>query len=97
MDYARVILNIFRSKCQHAPELRTFKILNSGLSFEKNRVQVLCQPEFLMEIYPSSAQNGPWTKLDDSEECDMYQAPIGLVLKQVKILSKFQILSTCST
>ena len=40
MDYACVILNIFRPKCQHAPELRTFKLLNSGLSFEKNRVQV---------------------------------------------------------
>ena len=57
MDYASVILNIFRPKCQHAPELRTFRILNSGLSFEKIESRFLCQPEALMEISLSSAQN----------------------------------------
>ena len=93
MDSVSVLLNIFRPRCEHAAELRTFKILNCSLSFEKLESRFLCHPDAILEIALSSSQDGPWTKLDDGDDgCDMYQAPIGLLLKQVhfKYQNSFQ-------
>lgn len=79
----------FRKKCNHAPELRTFKLLNATTTFEKLESQFLCQPDAVFEISLSKNEEGPWTKLDDDSTggVDLYQAPIGAIVQQVKYLA----------
>ena len=45
MDSVSVLLNIFRPKCEHAAELRTFRFLNCSLSFEG--LVFLCHPAYM--------------------------------------------------
>ena len=53
-------------KCDHAPEMRTFKLLNAATTFEKFESQLLCNTDSLLEISLAKNEEGPWTKLEDS-------------------------------
>lgn len=81
----QVLLNIYRQKCDHAPELCTFKVFNVATTFEKLEGRFLCHADGKMEVSLASQPEGPWTKLDDSEDSayDMFQVPKGLLMKQV--------------
>ena len=74
-----------KKKCDHAPEMRTFKLLSAATTFEKLESQFLCNTDSLLEISLAKNEEGPWTTLEDSSigGSDMYQASIGLILQQV--------------
>jgi hypothetical protein len=71
MEGGSIVLSIWKEKCDHSPEIRTFKALSLSTSFEKLESNFLCHDDDLKEISLSSCPNVPWTALDGSESSDM--------------------------
>jgi hypothetical protein len=71
MEGTSTVLSIWKEKCDHSPEIQTFKALSLSTSFEKLESNFVCHDDGLMEISLSSCPNGPWTALDVSESSDM--------------------------
>jgi hypothetical protein len=54
MEGTSTVLSIWKEKCDHSPEIRTFKALSLSTSFEKLESNFVCHDDGLMEISLSS-------------------------------------------
>ena len=84
MEGTSIVLSIWKEKCDHSPEIRTFKALLLSTSFEKLESNFLCHDDDLKEISLSSCPNVPWTALDGSESSDMCLYKLQLKKKKSK-------------